>query len=198
MPTFMIDPCMERHKQVECQRKTRRICVRVWFNTNDIYSGITCSGWFDSRKGKELQNLEWRFPYTHIDNCSSEASSTQNKVRHVGGATRNTKGHVSHWSCWETRGQSDRIKLGASFSFTENFIVTNSEATFVCVSIRLPSHQKHGLATQPVHSDSVNMSSSLNPVTQYSPGHLQQRRWKDLAAAKLNTKLSLKLNPLHI
>ncbi len=39
---------------------------------------------------------------THIDDSSSEASSTQDEVRHVGGATRNSKGHVSHWSCWET------------------------------------------------------------------------------------------------
>lgn len=35
---------------------------------------------------------------THINNCSSEASSTQDKVCHIGGATRNPKGHVSHWS----------------------------------------------------------------------------------------------------
>ncbi len=50
-------------------------------------------------------NLEWTnlTADTHIYECSSEASSTQNKVRHIGGATRNTKGHVSHWSCWETK-----------------------------------------------------------------------------------------------
>ena len=83
------------------------------------------------RPQKLKVNLEWRSlnTDTHIDNCSSEASSTQDKVCHVGRATRNPKGHVSHWNCCRDTGRQ-------SYSVSLDMRLEANRFTFTDINIR--------------------------------------------------------------
>lgn len=121
---------------------------------------------------------------THIDHCGSEASSAQDKVRHVCGAAWNPEGHVSYRrSCRTGEGKSHRLQWEPSIP----------EMFAVCFMNFSELRHRGGMTLQ---RDCCILiaSTCLHPLIRlHNPALVtrrQQSGWKDLAAAKLNSKLS--------